>query len=66
VPTKLFKVIIDLDNNRASAYVFPNEALPVEDLEKHKVTIQEIEAMTGINFNPKLPTTQKLEQQKDW
>jgi len=40
--------------------------LPVEDLEKHKVTIQEIEAMTGINFNPKLPTTQKLEQQKNW
>lgn len=66
VPTKLFKVIIDLDNNRASAYVFPNEALPVEDLEKHKVTIQEVEVLTGINFNPKLPTTQKLEQQKDW
>ena len=54
VPTRLYKVVIDVKNNKASAYIFPNTALPVNDMEKYKTTIAEVEKATGINFNPKL------------
>lgn len=66
VPTKLYKIVIDVKNNKASAYIFPNIGLPVADLEKYKVTIADVEKATGINFNPKLPASAKLESQKDW
>ena len=56
VPTRLFKVILDTKNQKASAYIFPNKALPVQDLEKYRVSILEVEKATGINFNPKIPS----------
>ena len=67
VPTRLFKVIIDVKTLKASAYIFPNKALPVQDLEKFKVSIKDVEAATGINFNPKLPANATaLETVKTW
>ena len=66
VPDKIFKVIIDAKNNKASAYVFPNTALPVGDLPKFKVSIKDVEAQTGINFNPKLAPNSTLETSKTW
>lgn len=67
VPTRLFKVIVDAKTLKSSAYIFPNIALPVADLEKYKVTILDVEIATGINFNPKLPANAAaLEKQKAW
>ena len=67
VPTRLFKVIVDTKTSKASAYIFPNQALPVADLEKFKVSIKEVEIATGINFNPKLPANATtLETNKSW
>lgn len=66
VPTRLYKIIVDVKGNKASAYIFPNETLPVKDLEKYKVTIADVEKATGINFNPKLPAGSKLETNKTW
>lgn len=66
VPTRIYKIIIDTHTLKASAYIFPNEALPVQDLPKYKVTILDVEKTTGINFNPKLPPTSKLETIKSW
>jgi endonuclease G len=67
VPTRLFKVIIDTKTLKASGYIFPNQALPVADLEKFKVSIKEVEKATGINFNPKLPANATaLESVKTW
>jgi len=67
VPTRLFKVIVDTKTSKASAYIFPNQALPVADLEKFKVSIKEVEKATGINFNPKLPANATtLETNKSW
>ena len=67
VPTRLFKVIIDVKTLKASAYIFPNKALPVQDLEKFKVSIKDVEVATGINFNPKLPANATaLETVKTW
>ena len=33
----------------------PNTALPVADLPKYAVTVEQIEQTTGINFMPQLP-----------
>ena len=67
VPTRLFKVIIDTKTLKASAYIFPNQPLPVQDLEKFKVSIKDVETATGINFNPKLPANATvLESVKTW
>jgi endonuclease G len=67
VPTRLFKVIIDTKTLKASAYIFPNQPLPVQDLEKFKVSIKDVETATGINFNPKLPANATtLELVKTW
>jgi endonuclease G len=66
VPTRLYKIVIDTKNNKASAYIFPNTALPVADMEKFKVTIVDVEKATGINFNPKLPANSGVETKKDW
>ena len=67
VPTRLYKIIIDVKTQKASAYIFPNAALPVADLPKYKATIADVEKATGINFNPKLPANQTaLETAKTW
>jgi endonuclease G, mitochondrial len=55
VPDQLWKVIIDRKEGKAIAFVFPNTALPVEDLPKYVTTVAEVEKLTGINFMPKLP-----------
>lgn len=67
VPTRLFKVIIDIKALKASAYIFPNQPLPVQDLEKFRVSIKDVEVATGINFNPKIPANAiALETVKTW
>ena len=66
IPQRIFKVIVDVKNQRASAYIFPNTALPVADLPKYKVTIREAEQASGLNFNPKLPLNAALETAKTW
>ena len=60
-------MIIDTKTLKASGYIFPNQPLPVQDLEKFKVTIKDVETATGINFNPKLPANATaLETVKSW
>jgi len=66
VPQRIYKVIIDAKNQRASAYIFPNTALPVADLPKYKVTIRQLEQESGINFNPLLPPNSPLESARTW
>ena len=67
VPTRLYKIVIDVKGNKASAYIFPNAALPANDVEKYKVSISDVEKATGINFNPKLAGPNvALESAKTW
>lgn len=56
VPTRLFKVIFDVTDNRAIGFIFPNTALDVKDLPKYAVSIEAVERVTGIKFAPKLAT----------
>ena len=55
VPTHLWKVIIDRQEGKAIAFLFPNAPLPVEDLPKYATSVETVEKATGINFMPKLP-----------
>jgi len=55
VPTHLWKVIIDRQEGKAIAFLFPNAPLPVKDLPKYATTVEAVEKSTGINFMPKLP-----------
>ena len=54
VPTRIWKVIYNSTNNEAIAFLFPNDAIPVKDLPKYVVTVDTIEAETGINLFPQL------------
>ena len=55
VPTRLYKIIVDVKGNRAIAFLMPNAELPVKDLPKFAVSIATVEKATGINFFPKIP-----------
>ena len=57
-------MIIDVKNQKSTAYIFPNIALPVADLEKYKLSITEAEKIININFNPKLKDS--LESKNNW
>ena len=72
IPDYLWKIAIDAKANKSIAFLFPNAPLPVEDLPKYIVSVEEIEKKTGIDFNPKLAKDkQKLLEAskgdvKDW
>jgi endonuclease G len=55
VPDYMWKVIVDAKSKKGIAFWFPNAPLPVADLPKYIVSIDEIEKKTSINFNPKMP-----------
>jgi DNA/RNA endonuclease G (NUC1) len=50
VPTRLFKIIYDKKSKNVTAYLMPNDPLPVADLPKYKTTVPVIEAVTGFKF----------------
>lgn len=54
VPSELWKVVYNATNGETVAFLFPNAPIPVKDLPKYAVTIDEVEKATGINFFPKL------------
>jgi endonuclease G len=56
VPTHLWKVVVDLRDNKGIAFVLPNAPLPVRDLPQYVTTIRSVEQQTGLNFHPELPT----------
>lgn len=55
VPEYLFKIVLDYypPVYKAIAFIYPNKDVPFE-LEKHTVSIDSIETLTGIDFFPKL------------
>lgn len=53
IPTRLYKIIIEKNSNSVQAYLMPNTALPVADLPKYQVPIDEVEKATQMKFNLK-------------
>jgi endonuclease G, mitochondrial len=62
IPEKFYKIIYDPAKEEAIAFLFPNEG-SVELVKSFTISIDELEAMTGIDFFAKLPDSleQKIE-----
>jgi endonuclease G len=54
VPTRIWKIVYNATTNQTIAFLFPNSKLSTKDLPKYVVTVDEVEAATGINVFPKL------------
>ena len=65
VPDQFYKIIYDAKNQKMFAYLMPNRKL--ESLEKYVVTVDLIEALTGIDFYHQLDDDleNKLESTKN-
>lgn len=70
VPSFIWKVIYNKTNNKAIAYLIPNTDVDTKDLQKFIISISDLENLTGINFLPLLPNSDKIESItgsiKDW
>ena len=66
IPKHFFKIALDLINNRAIAFLMPN-AINENPLETYAVSIDEVEALTGIDFFHQLSddAESSLESNKD-
>lgn len=53
VPTKIYKIIINKQTGKITAFLFPNAALPVADLPKYATTLEAVEQATGMKFKIK-------------
>ena len=51
IPTRLYKIVYEKNSKKVTAWLMPNAALPVADLPKYAVTVDKIEAVTGIKYN---------------
>lgn len=70
VPTHFYKIVYDPYNEKAIAFVLPNEG-SVKSIKSFSVSIDSIEVLTGIDFFEKLPDSleQKIETKnrpEDW
>lgn len=70
IPKYYWKVAMDLQNRKAIGFVMPNRAIP-EPLVSFAVAVDQVEALTGLDFFSKLPDDVEaaLEAQKnpaDW
>lgn len=68
IPEYIYKIVLDYypPTYKAIAFLYPNKDVPYE-LEKHVVSIDSIEKLTGIDFFPNLPDSleNKLEAEND-
>ena len=55
VPSHVYKIVYAPLSNKSISFIFPNEKLPVDDLEKYIVTVVDVESATGLKFFPTLP-----------
>ena len=57
VPTSLFKVVINKQTQQGVGFIVPNRGPKKgEKVNDFKVTIKQVEQMTGLNFTPRYPT----------
>ena len=68
LPRRYFKVVLDLDAQRAIGFVIPNYGLE-NPLYTYAVSVDEVEAITGLDFFPNLPNAEVIEattEVRDW
>ena len=54
VPTSVWKVVYNATNGETIAFIFPNVKLSTKDMPKYAVSVDAVEAATGIDVFPKL------------
>ena len=54
VPSRVWKVVYNVNTNEAIGFLFPNEKIAVKDLPKYVVTVDAVEEATGLNIFPQL------------
>ena len=70
VPTHLFKVVVDYRRREALAFVLPNQPIEPDGgkgslkaweqtLAKYQVSVRDIEAWTGLKFDPNMPQAER-------
>jgi endonuclease G len=66
IPNYFFKVVLDLSNKKAIAFIMPNKEIKYP-VSSYAVTINEVEEVTGINFFYQLEDDleESLEEQKN-
>lgn len=67
IPEAYYKIVVDLNDSlpsKAIAFLFPNKEVAY-DIQRHVVTIDSIEMVTGINFFPSLTDAEKLESRSN-
>jgi endonuclease G len=58
VPTAFYKIVVDYDSDdhvSVLAFILPNRSLTGHDLDEYLVRVDDIEAMTGLDFLTALP-----------
>ncbi len=70
IPEKYFKVVLDLEKERAVAFIMPNQRLSYPT-QSFAVSIDEVEKETGIDFFHQLPDAieaklEKMDDPKPW
>ncbi len=58
IPRMFYKVALDLENERAIAFLVPHEAIEYP-LDHYAVPVDEVEAITGLDFFNQLPDAQE-------
>ena len=66
IPEAYFKIVVDMNSEktRAIAFLFPNKNVAYRPFQ-YVVSIDSIEALTGINFFPKIENSEEFESQSD-
>lgn len=66
IPEQYFKVVLDLNNKKAIAFLMPNQAI-TKPLKSFATSINEVEKLTGLDFFNKLPAAlqEQVESQSD-
>jgi len=64
IPEQYFKVILDLKNEQAIGFLMPNHEAD-KPLKEYAVSIDEIEALTGLDFFNKIPNQDTFEKTFD-
>lgn len=57
VPDYLWKVVYDASSNKTIAFLIPNDGIPVKQLPTFILTVNQLQNIIGLDFNPKLGTT---------
>ncbi|MBC7933931.1 MAG: DNA/RNA non-specific endonuclease [Rhizobacter sp.] len=66
IPEQYFKIVMDLNNKKAIAFLMPNQAI-TKPLKSFATSINDIEKLTGLDFFNKIPATtqEEMESQAD-